>query len=178
MSQPGNGGYGNAPAHSNAGGQGSPGGADGYTSASERYNQIYAEQMGEYGNVPIIGTPLAAAQAQMRAQGMNEKQIEKLSQDAEFIEGLQGSDQNYPGQDHQAMYNYVHQGLDSGQTTQLSDAWAELVSVFDEFDGDFNDAVQKSHHHWEGESADSARSYMQSLGQWSKGNSQQAQLAS
>src|SRR5690606_1747277 len=113
-----------------------------------------------------------------RAQGMNEKQSEKLSQDAEFIEGLQGSDQNSPGQDHQAMYNYVHQGLDSGQTTQLSDAWAELVSGLDEFEGDCNDAVQKSHHHWEGESADSARSYMQSLGQWSKGNSQQAQLAS
>src|SRR5690606_15688306 len=113
-----------------------------------------------------------------RAQGMNEKQSEKLSQDAEFIEGLQGSDQNSPGQDHQAMYNYVHQGLDSGQTTQLSDAWAELVSGLDEFEGDCDDSVQKSHHHWEAESADSARSYMQSLGQWSKGNSQQAQLAS
>lgn len=153
-------------------------GGDGADMSPQQREAMYrAEAEAQYGDVPF-GLPVSQLVADARAAGMNEQQIQKLAQDAEVLEGLQGSDQNYPGVDHQTIYQYVHQDLDSGQTTQLSDAWSQLVRLFEDFDGKFNEAVQQSQHHWEGESAEAARGYVRSLGSWSSTNSQQAQLAS
>ncbi|MCR3732633.1 PPE domain-containing protein, partial [Prauserella salsuginis] len=153
-------------------------GSDGANLSPQQREAMYqAQAQAQYGNAPF-GMPMGQLVAEARASGMNDQQIKELSQDAEVLEGLNGSDQNYPGVDHQTMYQYVHQDLDSGQTTQLSDAWSQLVTLFQDFDGKFNEAVQQSQHHWEGESAEAARGYVRSLGSWSNTNSQQAQLAS
>jgi hypothetical protein len=115
--------------------------------------------------------------ANSHAEEMNQRQVDTLSKDAEYVDGLPPSGADYLGQDHGAMKQYVS-SVAPDQITDISTAYHELHQAFDEFATDLKDAVATSRHEWEGGAADNAHGYFTSLSTWADGNAQNAQLAS
>jgi hypothetical protein len=114
-----------------------------------------------------------------RAAAIGTKNVTTLSSghDVEFVPGLQASDGLYLGTDHAQLKQYVNTNLNTGQVTDVSNAYAGVQKAFDNFGTKFNAAVNKSQGAWEGDSAEAARGYFSSLTKWSDANSQNAQLA-
>lgn len=126
-----------------------------------------------------LGMVSAIAEAQARADKVATSQVATLtSGDVEYVEGLQPSDAHYPGEDHSALKQYVSTNLDSNQVGEVSRAYHELHTAFQDFAQQLKDAVSKSQHEWEGDAADQAHGYFSSLSTWADSNSQNAQLAS
>lgn len=122
---------------------------------------------------------MAHGRAQEQAQEAGDERVRELaSSDVQYVGGLQPSNADYYGDDHEKMKTYVTANLDPETVTSISDAYHELHQTFRGFADLLKDAVGKSQSEWEGAAADQAHGYFSSLSEWADGNSQNAQLAS
>ncbi|WP_344447537.1 hypothetical protein, partial [Kitasatospora nipponensis] len=147
MSQPGDGGQ-----DGNGGGQ-DGGYAD--LAPGQREGTYYLEGAVEHGSLGPFGHFVA----QMRARGMNEQQIKELAPDAEVLDGLSGSDQNYQGHQHAEMKGFVTTKLDPAQVNQMSETFSKVKNVLERLSQRTNESVGKARHEWEGDAAESAFGY-------------------
>ncbi|MGH8921890.1 MAG: hypothetical protein ACRD0H_26705, partial [Actinomycetes bacterium] len=98
--------------------------------------------------------------------------------DIEYRKGLNPSDADYLGHDHEQLKSFVETNLDARQVADVSTAYLDLHKAFEDFATQLNEAVTKSKGSWEGEAATNAQAYFGSLGKWAEANSQNAKLAS
>ncbi|WP_328605736.1 hypothetical protein OG943_37955 [Amycolatopsis sp. NBC_00345] len=98
--------------------------------------------------------------------------------DVEYVKGLNPSDADYLGHDHEQLKGFVETNLDAKQVAGVSTAYFDLHKAFEDFATQLNEAVAKSKGSWEGEAATNAQAYFTSLGKWADANSQNAKLAS
>jgi hypothetical protein len=98
--------------------------------------------------------------------------------EVEYVKGLNPSDADYLGHDHEQLKSFVETNLDARQVAAVSTAYLDLHKAFEDFATQLNEAVAKSKGSWEGEAATNAQAYFASLGKWADANSQNAKLAS
>ncbi|SEP49639.1 hypothetical protein [Amycolatopsis saalfeldensis] len=98
--------------------------------------------------------------------------------DLEYVHGLNPSEADYLGHDHEQLKSFVETNLDARQVADVSTAYLDLHKAFEDFATQMNEAVAKSKGSWEGEAATNAQAYFGSLGKWADVNSQNAKLAS
>ncbi|MEC3975689.1 PPE domain-containing protein [Amycolatopsis sp. H20-H5] len=96
----------------------------------------------------------------------------------EHVQGLNPSDADYLGHDHQQLEQFVGTNLDVEQVSKVSAAYNDVHKAFESFATTLSTAVNKSKGQWEGVAAESALSYFGSLSKWADANSQNAKLAS
>ncbi|HEY2059655.1 MAG TPA: hypothetical protein VGH57_14900 [Amycolatopsis sp.] len=100
------------------------------------------------------------------------------SSEGGYVQGLNPSDADYLGHDHEQLKSFVETNLDARQVADVSTAYLDLHKAFEDFATQLNEAVAKSKGSWEGEAATNAQAYFTSLGKWADVNSQNAKLAS
>ncbi|NKQ53515.1 hypothetical protein HFP15_11545 [Amycolatopsis sp. K13G38] len=117
--------------------------------------------------------------AVQQARSINQQNIRQASSgDVQYVQGLSPSNANYPAIPHDQLKTYVNTNMDPAQVGELSDAYHQMSSIFNNFATTLSSAVSKSQGEWEGEAADSARNYFTSLQKWADGNAQNSTLAS
>src|SRR5690606_7213825 len=109
---------------------------------------------------------------------MNEQQIQQLAKDAEVLQGLSGSNQDYQGRQHAELKGFVTTNLDPGQVNQMSEIFSKIRGVLDRLSQRTNESVGKARHEWEGAAAENAFGYFGQMGTWADSNATNAQLAS
>ncbi|MDT7725047.1 MAG: hypothetical protein QOI21_1623 [Actinomycetota bacterium] len=127
----------------------------------------------------VVERMVAQANAQNDAERVGNQNVKKLeSQDVEYVKGLDPSDADYMGSDHEQLKAYLDTNLDPQQVTDVSNAYHQLHEAFDGFGTAMSDAVNKSKGEWEGDAAGNAQGYFMSLSKWADANSTNAKLAS
>lgn len=122
---------------------------------------------------------VAQAKAKNDAERVGNENVKDLqNQDVEYIKGLDPSDADYMGHEHEQLKAFLDTNLDPNQVTDVSNAYHELHVAFDGFGTAMNEAVNKSKGEWEGDAAGNAQGYFTSLGKWADANSVNAKLAS
>jgi len=122
----------------------------------------------------------ASLDAAREAQQIRQQNIQQAtsSGDVQYVQGLSPSNYDYKGQPHDALKSYVNTNMDPAQVGELSTAYHQMSTIFNNFATTLGSAVSKSQGEWEGEAADSARNYFSSLQKWADGNAQNSTLAS
>jgi hypothetical protein len=149
--------------------------------ARSEYFQAQASAVGDNG--PWFTGMIERMQAELKAgqisQQMGQSNVQQAtSGNTQYVTGLQPSNTDYKGINHPELAGYVDNGLDAGQVGQVSDAYHQMSSAFDQFATTLGAAVNKSQGDWEGTAAESARGYFTSLQKWADANSQNSKLAS
>ncbi|MER7115017.1 hypothetical protein ABT332_11055 [Saccharomonospora azurea] len=137
---------------------------------------IYAREAA--GDTGIFGRVAALVSSNAEANSILERRQRELSaQGIEYRDGLPPSDSNYLGVDHQKLKADV-EPIQAEGITVYSDNYHRIHRLFAELSEQLNSAINKSKQGWEGDAADSAHGYFQSLATWSEGNSANAEMAS
>ncbi|ANN21259.1 hypothetical protein SD37_40580 [Amycolatopsis orientalis] len=123
---------------------------------------------------------IATGQAHQKAQEVGDKNVDDLTRsgDVQYVEGLEPSNADYQGYDHERLEQFVKSDLNVEQVTQVSTAYHDIHKAFESFATTMTEAVNASQGTWDGEAAGNAKGYFQSLSKWSEANSQNAKLAS
>ncbi|MFC4005063.1 hypothetical protein ACFS2C_27350 [Prauserella oleivorans] len=153
---------------------------DEWVAPSQREAALTSQAMAEAAaNGGLFSMPIGMLKAHANAENLSQEQIARLtSGDVQYLEGLSASDMNYPGHEHEQLKQFVTENLRAEDIQGISDAYAELVSVLEDLSSRLNEGVGKSRQEWEGDAAEQAHGFFQSLGTWSDGNAQNAKLAS
>ena len=172
MSQPGNGG------NSTQGPVGTwATDTDGAELSPQQREAMYQAQ-GAAMDGPLGALGMGELIAHARASGMNEQQIQQLAKDAEVLQGLSGSNQDYQGRQHAELKGFVTTNLDPGQVNQMSEIFSKIRGVLDRLSQRTNESVGKARHEWEGDAAENAFGYFNQMSTWADSNATNAQLAS
>ncbi|MFD6067859.1 MULTISPECIES: hypothetical protein [Amycolatopsis] len=123
---------------------------------------------------------IASGKAHQQSQEVGDKNVDQLTKnkDVQYVEGLEPSNADYQGYDHEKLEQFVNTDLNVEQVTQVSTAYHDLSKAFDTFAKTMDKAVTSSQGTWEGDAAGNAQGYFKSLSKWSEANSQNAKLAS
>ena len=118
------------------------------------------------------------AQADGRANAERAAQSEsrELGADADYRSGLDASDLDYLGFDHQQLRDMVDT-VEPGQVTEVSTAWTDLANAMAIFGQELSKAAGNSSATWKGSAAEAAFGFVSGLGKWSDDTGQNAQLA-
>lgn len=147
----------------------------------------YFQQKAEEGVDPNAGWLFGAVQefiasgkAQQQSQEVGDQNVNQLTRngDVKYVEGLEPSNADYQGYDHQRLKEFIDTDLDVDQVTSVSTAYHDIHLAFDSFATTMAKAVAASQGTWEGDAAGNAQAYFTSLSKWADGNSQNAKLAS
>jgi hypothetical protein len=127
----------------------------------------------------LVERIVAQAKAQNDAERVGNENVKDLqTEDVTYVQGLDPSDADYMGHEHEQLKSYLDTNLDPKQVTDVSNAYHKLHEAFDGFGKTMTEAVNKSKGEWEGEAAGNAQGYFTSLGKWADANSVNAKLAS
>jgi len=118
----------------------------------------------------------ARAAGRANADEAAQAESERLSQEANYRSGLDSSDSDYMGFDHEQMKQMVTT-VEPGQVSEVSTAWTELANAMAIFGEELNKAANNSNATWKGAAAESAFGFVSGLGKWSDDTGQAAQLA-
>lgn len=123
---------------------------------------------------------LASGKARQQSQEVGDENVDNLTRngDVKYVEGLEPSNADYQGYDHDKLKQFVDSDLDVEQVTNVSTAYHDVHQAFDTFANTMAKAVVASQGTWEGDAAGNAQAYFGSLSKWAEGNSQNAKLAS
>lgn len=151
----------------------------------------YFQQKAEEGVDPDAGWLFGAVQqfiasgkAQQQSQEVGDKNVQQLTQngDVKYVEGLEPSNADYQGYDHDRLKQFVNSNLNVEQVSDISTAYHEIHRTFGRFATTLakaiNDSMGTGTGTWDGDAADDAQKYFTSLSAWADGNSQNAKLAS
>ncbi|EMD30128.1 hypothetical protein [Amycolatopsis azurea] len=123
---------------------------------------------------------IASGKAHQQSQEVGDKNVDELTKnkDVQYVEGLEPSNADYQGYDHEKLEQFVNSDLNVNQVTDVSTAYHHLHQAFNTFSTTMDKAVTASQGTWEGDAAGNAQGYFKSLSKWSETNSQNAKLAS
>ncbi|WP_340685874.1 hypothetical protein LCL61_05740 [Amycolatopsis coloradensis] len=123
---------------------------------------------------------IASGKAHQQSQEVGDKNVDQLTKnkDVQYVEGLEPSNADYQGYDHEKLEQFVNSNLNVEQVSDVSTAYHEIHKAFDTFAKTMDQAVTASQGTWEGDAAGNAQGYFKSLSKWSETNSQNAKLAS
>ncbi|MFC3449472.1 hypothetical protein [Amycolatopsis speibonae] len=123
---------------------------------------------------------MASGKAHQQSQEVGDKNVDQLTKDGEvkYVEGLEPSNADYQGYEHDKLEQFVNSNLNVEQVTEVSTAYHDLHKAFSTFSTTMDKAVSSSQGTWEGDAAGNAQGYFKSLSKWSEANSQNAKLAS
>ncbi len=123
---------------------------------------------------------IAAGKAQKQSQEVGDKNVDDLTRsgDVQYVEGLEPSNADYQGYDHEKLEQFIKNDLNVEQVTKVSTAYHDIHKAFESFATTMTEAVKASEGTWDGDAAGNAKGYFQSLSKWSDANSQNAKLAS
>ncbi|KFU81164.1 hypothetical protein SAMN04489729_4659 [Amycolatopsis lurida] len=123
---------------------------------------------------------IASGKAHQQSQEVGDKNVDQLTKnkDVQYVEGLEPSNADYQGYDHEKLEQFVNSNLNVEQVADVSTAYHEIHKAFDSFAKTMDQAVTASQGTWEGDAAGNAQGYFKSLSKWSETNSQNAKLAS
>ncbi len=123
---------------------------------------------------------MASGKAHQQSQEVGDKNVDQLTKNGEvqYVEGLEPSNADYQGYDHEKLEQFVKSDLNVEQVTEVSTAYHDLHKAFNTFSTTMDKAVTASQGTWEGDAAGNAQGYFKSLSKWSETNSQNAKLAS
>ena len=131
------------------------------------------------GLVGAVERILAQAKAKSDAERVGNENVKDLQAGhVTYVKGLNPSDADYMGHDHEQLKAFLDTNLDPKQVTDVSNAYHELHVAFDGFGKSMTEAVNKSKGEWEGAAAGNAQGYFTSLSKWADANSTNAKLAS
>ncbi|MBB5854369.1 hypothetical protein ACFQ05_13745 [Amycolatopsis umgeniensis] len=123
---------------------------------------------------------MASGKAHQQSQEVGDKNVDQLTKngDVQYVEGLEPSNADYQGYDHEKLEQFIKSDLNVEQVTEVSTAYHDLHKAFNTFSTTMDKAVTASQGTWEGDAAGNAQGYFKSLSKWSETNSQNAKLAS
>ncbi|GAB3705461.1 hypothetical protein GCM10027598_06700 [Amycolatopsis oliviviridis] len=123
---------------------------------------------------------IASGKARQQSKEVGDQNVDDLTKsgDVKFVEGLEPSNADYQGYDHEKLEQFIKNDLNVEQVTQVSTAYHDIHKAFETFSTTMTEAVKASEGTWDGDAAGNAKGYFKSLSKWSDANSQNAKLAS
>lgn len=121
----------------------------------DQLRQLPQAQLDDYLNARYIAEGggqswfdfLKSFQARFEANSINSEKREELlnsNVDVQYIDGLNPSDANYPGHDHENLKRYVNEELEPALVEDIALAYHDIHKAFNEFTTELKEAVQKS----------------------------------